>query len=84
MAAACRELSVRMRRIGARLLQVDEADVNLADGCVVGAGGSVTIAEIGRTWYLKPQDMPDDVDAGEDGVVGCRLAIFVQPNHCVL
>ena len=64
VAAACKELSARMRRIGARLLQVDEADVDLADGCVVGPGGSVTIAEIGRTWYLKPQDLPDDVDAG--------------------
>ena len=64
VAAACKEMSARIRRIGARLLQADEAEVGLADGRVVGPGGSVFIAEVGRTWYLKPQDLPDDVDAG--------------------
>ena len=64
VAAACKEMSKRIQRIGAGLLQADEADVSLGDGRVVGPGGSVTIAEVGRTWYLKPQDLPDDVDPG--------------------
>ena len=64
VAAACKEMSKRIARIGARLLQAEEDDVRLEDGRVVGPGGIVTIAEVGRTWYLKPQDLPDDVDAG--------------------
>ncbi len=62
VAAACKEMAARIRRIGARLLQADETEVRLEGGNVVGPGGSVTIAEVGRTWYLKPQDLPDDVD----------------------
>jgi carbon-monoxide dehydrogenase large subunit len=63
VASACKEISKRLQRIGAALLQTDESEVELQDGRVVGPGGSVTIAEIGRTWYLKPQDLPENVDA---------------------
>lgn len=64
VAAACREMATRIARIGARLLQADESEVRVEGGNVVGPGGSVSFEEIGKTWYLKPQDLPDDMDPG--------------------
>ncbi len=64
VAAACREMAKRIGCIGAGLLQVDQSEVRIEGGRVVGPGGSVTIEDVARTWYLKPQDLPDDVDPG--------------------
>ena len=61
-AEACKLLAVRIRQIGAGLLQVDPSSVRLEDGLVVSASGSVTLEEVGRTWYLRPQDLTDDAD----------------------
>ena len=61
-AEACKLLAVRIRQIGAGLLQVDPSSVRLEDGLVVSASGSVTLQEVGRTWYLRPQDLTDDAD----------------------
>jgi len=64
VATACRELGQRLMQIGAHLLQVERDQVRIGDGKVVGPSGSVEIAEIGRTWYLRPQDLPDDIAPG--------------------
>ena len=64
VAAACTELAVRIAKIGAHLLQVDQRAVVVADGAVQGPAGSVTIAEVARTFYRRPQDLPDDADGG--------------------
>jgi aerobic carbon-monoxide dehydrogenase large subunit len=64
VATACEEIGQRIARIGAKLLQADESEVRVGDGCVSGPGGSISFEEIGRTWYLKPQDLPDDVEPG--------------------
>jgi carbon-monoxide dehydrogenase large subunit len=64
VATACRELAVRVQRIGAHLLQVP-ADQAVVGGGVVTAGlASVTIRDVARTWYLRPQELPPDVSAG--------------------
>jgi carbon-monoxide dehydrogenase large subunit len=64
VARACQEMARRAARIGAALLQVDESAVQVRDGAVVGPSGSVTLNEIARAWYLRPQDLPGDVDPG--------------------
>ena len=64
VAAACRELAERLAKIGAHLLQVPAAAVTVQDGKVQGAAGSVGIAEVAQAWYLRPQDLPEDVDRG--------------------
>ena len=64
VASACTELARRIAHIGAHLLQVDPADVVVGAGEVCGPNGSVSITEVARTWYLRPQDLPDDVDPG--------------------
>ena len=62
VATACRELGERAKRIGAKLLQHDQAAVVLQNGEVQGVNGSVTLKEIAHTWYRRPQDLPPDVD----------------------
>jgi carbon-monoxide dehydrogenase large subunit len=59
---ACEQIAERARRIGAKLLQLDPALVELRDGRVCGPNGSVSLAEIAHTWYRRPQDLPGDVD----------------------
>jgi len=64
VAAACEQLAARVKRLGAALLQADPADVRLTDGMVTADPGRVSVAEIARTWYRRPQDLPTDVDPG--------------------
>jgi aerobic carbon-monoxide dehydrogenase large subunit len=63
-AAACEQLAVRVKRLGAALLQASPDDVRLADGVVTTDRGRISVAEIARTWYRRPQDLPADVDPG--------------------
>jgi carbon-monoxide dehydrogenase large subunit len=76
VASACEELAKRVCRIGARLLQARVEDVQLADGFVVGPGGRVAVAEVARTWYRRPQDLPGDVDPG-----GLELTAGYKPKR---
>jgi carbon-monoxide dehydrogenase large subunit len=73
VASACRELAERAKHIGAKLLQADPANVMFRDGRVVSGAGEVSIADIARTWYLRPQDLPGDVHRGGlEATVGYR------------
>jgi len=72
---ACKELAKRAAKVGARLLQADPALVSVNGGEVVGPHGSVTLLEIARTWYLKPQNLPSDVDMG-----GMEATVGYRPN----
>jgi len=74
VAAACRTLAERAKRIGARLLQTDPSSVSVAGGRVIGPVGSVSLAEVARVWYRAPQNLPDDVDPG-----GLEVAIGYKP-----
>jgi carbon-monoxide dehydrogenase large subunit len=60
---ACEQIAERAKRIGAKLLQLDPASVELRDGRVCGPNGSVGLSEIAHTWYRRPQDLPGDADA---------------------
>ncbi len=66
VAEACRQLADRIAVIGAALLQVSRADVTVEEGRVRrrGAEGSVGIADVARTWYRAPQNLPPGVDRG--------------------
>jgi carbon-monoxide dehydrogenase large subunit len=76
VAAACRELVPRLLRIGAHLLKESGDAVRFEAGRVVGASGSVTIADIADAWYLHPDALPKDVDlAGLEATQGFRPAV---------
>ena len=64
VAAACDQIAERARRITAKLLQCAFEDVRLADGELVGPAARISLADIARTWYRRPQDLPPDVDPG--------------------
>ncbi|GJE46119.1 Caffeine dehydrogenase subunit alpha [Methylobacterium soli] len=64
VAAACNALRDRALRIGAHLLQVDPAACRFEAGRVIGPAGDVSLSEIARTWYRRPQDLAPDVDPG--------------------
>jgi carbon-monoxide dehydrogenase large subunit len=73
VAAACEELAVRVKRLGASLLQADPGSVKLADGMVTAGGGRIPVAEVARTWYRRPQDLPPGVDpAGLEVTAGYK------------
>jgi len=61
---ACEELAERIATIGAHLLQVSPDAVRVGGGTVAVEGRSVSIEEVGRTWYRRPQDLPADVSPG--------------------
>ena len=63
-ARACRVLAERMEIIGAHLLQCERSEVSVVGGRVVSGKGEVSFAEIGRVWYLNPDELPADVDQG--------------------
>src|SRR5271156_3701364 len=70
VAAACRELADRAKRIGAKLLQLDPASVVLRGGRVCGPNSSIGLSEIAHTWYRRPQDLPPDVNPAGLEVTG--------------
>ena len=64
VARACEELAKRIASIGAHLLQADAEDVSVVDERVTTTSGSVSLEDVARVWYLRPQDLPDDFDLG--------------------
>ena len=73
VATACEAIGERASQIGASLLQAEVDDVRIEGGQVVAPSGTVSLAEIARVWYLKPQDLPPDVyPAGLEVTVGYK------------
>jgi carbon-monoxide dehydrogenase large subunit len=64
VAAASRLLAERAAHIGAWLMQADAAEARVADGKVMAGNSSVTLREVARAWYLRPQTLPPQIDTG--------------------
>lgn len=77
VAEACRQLGDRIAVIGAALLQVSRAEVAVDGGRVrrLASEGSVSIADVARTWYRAPQNLPPGVDKG-----GLEIAAGYRPD----
>jgi aerobic carbon-monoxide dehydrogenase large subunit len=76
VASACREIESRARQIGASLLQAKAEDVRYFDGRVVSATTEVSMRDIARAWYLRPQDLPSDVNRG-----GLEATVGYKPER---
>ena len=61
---SCQTLGERIKRIAAHLLQSSTQEMRLERGEVHGPRGHVSLAEVARVWYLRPENLPDDVDPG--------------------
>jgi carbon-monoxide dehydrogenase large subunit len=59
---ACREIAGRVARIGAHLLQTEVENITVVGGEAKGPTGRVSLREIAEVWYMRPQDLPADVD----------------------
>jgi carbon-monoxide dehydrogenase large subunit len=70
VARACRTLKARLAAVAAHLLQSTAADVALRDGVFYGPSGDIPVQEVATTWYMHPQRLPPDVDAGGMEVTG--------------
>jgi len=64
VARACEELAGRLKRIAAALMQCSVEEVRIENGAIAGPTGSIAVADVARTWYRKPQDLPPDIDPG--------------------
>ncbi len=89
VSVACKEIAKRAAKIGAQLLQTSAAQVTVRGGEVVGPQGSIALSEIARTWYLKPQNLPSDIDmAGMEATIGYRpnpdTGTFSYATHAAL
>lgn len=61
---ACQELLPRIQAIAGHLMGVDPQTVVLLEGRARSGEKSVPLSEVGRTWYLTPQELPPDVHLG--------------------
>ncbi len=82
-------LAKRIRTHAAHLLQCRPEDVQLENGCAVHRGGSVSFAEIARAWYLRPDQLPDDVDtSGLEVTEGYKpkvdTGVFTYATHAAI
>jgi carbon-monoxide dehydrogenase large subunit len=89
VSSACKEIAKRAVKIGAQLLQTTPESVSVRGGEVVGPQGSISLGEIARTWYLQPQNLPRDVDAGGlEATIGYKPArdtgTFSYATHAAL
>jgi len=70
VARACRTLKARLATVAAHLLQCTAADVALRDGVFYGPSGDISVRDVAVTWYMHPQRLPPDVDAGGMEITG--------------
>lgn len=61
---AAEVVAKRIKSIAAHLLQVDAESITFADGRIFSGNASVTYADVGCAWYLRPDQLPDSVDTG--------------------
>lgn len=64
VARACEEIARRAVNIAAWLLKAEASAVRVIGGEVVGPTGKVSLNEIARVWYLRPQDLPAQANPG--------------------
>ncbi|MFC3226446.1 xanthine dehydrogenase family protein molybdopterin-binding subunit [Marinibaculum pumilum] len=89
VATASAALADRVRRIAGHLLQAAPDTVVLADGMARAGGAGISIEEVARTWYLKPQLLPPDVDPrGLEAIEGYKTVkdtgTFSYAAHAVV
>ena len=76
VANACKALVPRFVAIGAHLMQAAIGTVTYENGEVRGPQKSVTLREVAEAWYLRPQQLPPDVDLG-----GLETTVGFRPKR---
>jgi aerobic carbon-monoxide dehydrogenase large subunit len=86
---ASETLAMRIRHHAAHLLQCSAQDVELDNGEARSGEASVSYADIARAWYLRPDQLPDDVDTlGLEVTEGYKpevdSGVFTYATHAAL
>ena len=86
---AAEELARRMRVHAAHLMQCAPEAVQLRDGMAEAGAASVSFADIARAWYLRPDQLPPDVDtAGLEVTEGYKpeidTGVFTYATHAAI
>lgn len=55
-------VAARIKAIAAHLLQVKADDVTFREGRIFAGAASVSYADVGHAWYIRPDELPDNVD----------------------
>jgi carbon-monoxide dehydrogenase large subunit len=76
VANACKALIPRFVAIGAHLMQAAVSTVTYENGEVRGPQKSVALREVAEAWYLRPQQLPPDVDLG-----GLETTVGFRPKR---
>lgn len=58
---ACKTLAARLGKIAAYLLQANQDDLELRDGSFHTASNSMSIGELARIWYTKPEMLSNEL-----------------------
>src|SRR5919108_174352 len=73
VANACKTLIPRFLAIGAHMMQAAVSTMKYENGEIIGPRKSVSLREVAEAWYLRPQELPPDVDLGGlEATVGFR------------
>src|SRR5499433_3227866 len=73
VANACKTLIPRFLAIGAHLMQAAVVSMKYENGKIIGPRKSISLREVAEAWYLRPQELPPDVDLGGlEATVGFR------------
>jgi carbon-monoxide dehydrogenase large subunit len=64
VANACKMLIPRVITIGAHLMQSAVSATRYENGKIVSPQRAISLREVAEAWYLRPQDLPPDVDLG--------------------
>jgi carbon-monoxide dehydrogenase large subunit len=83
---AAEVLAGRLKRHAAHLLQCAPGDVSLREGRACAGESSVSFKDIARSWYLRPDQLPDDVEtAGLEVTEGYKpeidSGVFTYATH---
>ncbi len=86
---AAQELARRIRRIAAHLLQCKDDEIRFEDGEIRAGAASLSFADIGRAWYLRPEQLPDDVNTmGLEVTEGYKpkvdTGVFTYASHAAV
>jgi carbon-monoxide dehydrogenase large subunit len=89
VANACNALVPRFVAIGAHLMQCALTTARYDNGRVVGPQRSIGLREIAEAWYMRPERLPPDVDAGGlEATVGFRPKVdtgaFSYASHAAV
>jgi carbon-monoxide dehydrogenase large subunit len=57
-------VATRIKAIAAHLMQTDAEKVTFSEGRIFGHNASIAYADVGRAWYMRPDQLPDGVNTG--------------------